>query len=90
MFVQTVTAPLEEWEHWNERLRITADPPAALVAAIAWKGDDGLVTAVNLWDSPEAIADFFMERISTIVMAEGEPPNKPQVRGAPLAVYIRR
>jgi len=78
MFVQTVTAPLEEWDHWNERLRITADPPAALVAAIAWKGDDGLVTAVNLWDSPEAIADFFMERISAIVMAEGEPPTSPK------------
>ena len=90
MFVQTVTAPLEEWEHWNERLRITADPPPTLVAAIAWKGDDGLVTAVNLWDSPEAIADFFMERVNPIVMTEGEPANKPQVRGAPLAVYIRR
>ena len=90
MFVQTVTAPLEEFERMNERLRIISDPPEALVAAIAWTGADGLVTAVNVWDSPEAIADFYVERVGPIVTAEGEPTNKPKVHGKPLVVYIRR
>jgi hypothetical protein len=90
MFVETVTAPLAEWEQWNERLRIISDPPAALVATIAWRGADGLVTAVNVWDSPEAVADFFLERVSLIPEAEREAVNKPQRHGPPLAVYIRR
>jgi len=90
MFVDTVTAPREEWERWTERLRVISDPPAALVASIAWIGADGLVTAVNVWDSPEAVADFYVERVHPIVQAEGEPANAPQRHGAPLVVYIRR
>ena len=89
MFVETVTAPFDEWEQWNERLRMTSDPPAALVAAIAWRGADGLVTSVNVWDSPEAVAAFFMERVSAIPEADREAATKPQRHGSPLAVYIR-
>jgi hypothetical protein len=89
MFVETITAPRDEWEHWTERLRVQADPPAALVASVAWVGSDGLVTALNVWDSPEAVADFYVERVGAIVQSEGEPLNKPQRHGAPLAVYIR-
>ena len=90
MFVETVTAPLEEWEQMTERLGMISDPPAALVAAIAWMGADGLVTAVNVWDSPEAVADFFMERVGRIPEAERATINKPQRHGPPVAVYIRR
>ena len=90
MFVETVTAPLEEWEAWTERLRMMSDPPAALVAAIAWRGPDGQVTAVNVWDSPEAVADFFMERVSLIPEAERDAVNKPVRHGPPVAVYIRK
>jgi len=90
MFVETVTAPREEWERWTERLRVTVDPPAALVASIAWVGAEGLVTSLNVWDSPEAVADFYVERVAPIVQAEGEPANKPQRHGTPLVVYVRR
>jgi hypothetical protein len=90
VFVETITAPRDEWERWTERLRLVSDPPAALVASIAWLGADGLVTALNVWDSPDAVADFYVERVGPIVQAEGEPPNKPQRHGTPLAVYIRR
>ena len=91
MFVETVTAPREEWERMTENLRLLSEPPGALVAAIAWIGADGLVTAVNVWDSAEAVGDFYVERVHAIVQAEGrEPPNKPVRHGEPLAAYIRR
>ena len=48
-----------------------------------------LSTALNVWDSPEAVADFYVERVGAIAQAEGEPLNKPQRHGTPLAVYIR-
>jgi hypothetical protein len=90
VFVETITAPRDEWERWTERLDVVSDPPAALVASVAWVGADGLVTALNVWDSPDAVADFYVERVGPIVQAAGEPPNKPQRHGTPLAVYIRR
>jgi hypothetical protein len=90
MFVETVTAPRDEWEKWKERLRYTSDPPAALVASVAWVGTDGQVTTLNVWDTPDAVADFYMERVSAFVQAEGEPPNKPERHGQPIAAYFRR
>ena len=89
MFLETVTAPRDEWEHWNERLRMLSDPPRALVAAITWNAGDGQVTSLNLWETPEAVADFFMERVRPILEAEGEAANKPQRHGVPISVYIR-
>jgi hypothetical protein len=90
MFVETIALPRAEWERWHERLRYTSDPPDALVATIVWSSGDGQVTGVNVWDSPGAIADFYMERVGPIVETEGEPSNKPQRHGEPLAVYLRR
>jgi len=89
MFVESITTPRDEWERWNERLRMLADPPAALVASIAWQAANGDVTSVNVWESPEAVADFFIERVRPIVEADGEPPTSPTRHGEPLAVYIR-
>ena len=78
MFVETIALPRPEWERWHERLRYAADPPG-----------DGQVTGVNVWDTPEAIADFYVERVGPIVEVEGEPANKPQRHGEPLAFYLR-
>jgi hypothetical protein len=47
------------------------------------------VTGVNVWDTPEAIADFYVERVGPIVEVEGEPANKPRRHGEPLAFYLR-
>jgi hypothetical protein len=44
---------------------------------------------VNVWDSAEAVADSFMQRIRSIVEAEGVPTNGPQRHGEPIAVYLR-
>ena len=50
MFLETPTADEDEWARWADSLRIATDPPASLVATIAWRGDDGTVKAVNVWD----------------------------------------
>jgi hypothetical protein len=89
MFVETIVLPGREWERWNERLRLLDDPPEALIASIAWDSGDGEVTGVSVWETPGAIADFFMERVGPFVGAEGEPPNKPQRHGEPLVFYLR-
>jgi len=89
MFVETITSPRDEWERWTERLRLLSEPPAALVASIAWQTKDGNVTSVSVWDSPEAVADFFMERIRPFVEAEGSPDTTPTRHGDPIAVYLR-
>jgi hypothetical protein len=89
VFVETIVAPRAEWERWQERLRLLADPPEALIATIAWNSGEGEVTGINVWDTPGAISDFFMERVLPIVEAEGEPAHKPQRHGEPLAFYVR-
>ena len=90
MFVETITSPAEEWHRWNERLRMLSDPPTALVASIAWDAGDGQVSAVSVWDTPEAIADFFVERVHPIVAVEGQPAITPTRHGEPVAAYFRR
>jgi hypothetical protein len=90
MFVETITAPREEWEHWNKRLRTLTEPPEALIVSIAWDAGDGNVSVVNLWDSPEAVGDFYVERVHSVVKSEGKPANTPRRHGEPIVVYIRK
>ena len=89
MFVETIQLPRQEWERWHERLGYTTDPPEALAATIVWESGDGQVTSLNVWDTPGAVADFYMERVRPLVEAEGEPSNKPQRHGEPVAFYRR-
>jgi hypothetical protein len=89
MFVETITTPRDEWEHWNERLRMLTEPPAALIASITWQTQDGNVTSLNVWETPEAVADFFIERVRPFVEVEGSPETTPTRHGEPIAVYLR-
>lgn len=89
MFIETITQPMDEWYEWNRAIRMTEDPPEALVASFAWAGDDGSVTGVNVWDSPGAVSDFYMERLLPVIQERGEPDAKPQRHGAPIAAYVR-
>ena len=89
MFVETIALPRAEWERWQERLRYASDPPDTLIATVAWDAGDGQVMGVNVWDTAEAIADFFIERVVPLIEAEGEPSNKPQRHGEPLAFFVR-
>jgi hypothetical protein len=90
MFAETITAPRAEWERWTARLRILTDPPSALVASIVWDAGGGNVTALNLWDSPDAVGEFYVARIHETLQEIGEPTAKPVRHGSPIAVYLRR
>ena len=90
MFVETIKADRGEWIRWRDSLRLASDPPASLIATIAWDSGDDTVTAVNVWDSPDAIADFFIERVQPTLAAAGEPTSKPTRHGPPLEFYVRR
>lgn len=90
MFVETITAPDEVWHRWTDRLRLFSEPPAALSASIAWDNGDGTITAVNVWDTPSAVADFFLERVEPVIAAEGQPDYKPVRHGEPVASYFRQ
>ncbi len=89
MFIETVTQPSDDWHRWNDSLALYSEPPAALVASIAWNAGDDMITTVNVWDTPGAISDFYIERVLPLVQAEGEPANKPQRHGEPVSVYVR-
>ena len=89
MFVETVTAPTQVWRHWTDRLRLHTDPPAALLASIAWDNGDGTISSVNVWDTPSAVADFFEERVEPVIAAKRTPEYKPVRHGQPVATYFR-
>jgi hypothetical protein len=89
MFVETITVPEEVWHRWADRLRLLSEPPTALFASIAWNNVDGTITAVNVWDSPSAVADFFIDRVEPMIAAEGQPDFKPVRHGEPISSYFR-
>jgi hypothetical protein len=89
MFVETVTAPRGLWQQWTTRLRLFSEPPAALVATVAWDVGDGMIASVNVWDTPTAVADFFVERVQPVIEAEGPSDYKPVRHGNPVATYFR-
>jgi hypothetical protein len=90
MFVETITAPAEVWRHWTDRLRLFTDPPDALFGSIAWDNGNGTISAVNIWDNPSVVADFFLERVEPVIAAEGKPDYKPVRHGEPVASYFRQ
>ena len=85
---ERLTAPRAEFDDSVERLRLLSEPPSSLVASIAWETNDE-VTAVNVWDLPDAVADFYGERVDAVVEQHGPPANKPQRLGPPLHAYFR-
>jgi hypothetical protein len=89
MFIETVTAPREIWVQWSTRLRLFSEPPDALVASVAWDVGDGVITSLNVWDDPSAVADCFIDRIQPVIEAEGPPDYKPIRHGNAVATYFR-
>ena len=89
MFIEMVTAPTSEFHEWTERLRLIADPPKALVASFAWRSPDGTIASINVWDSASDIADFFVDRVQSIVEQYGPPENKPERLGEAVHAYVR-
>jgi hypothetical protein len=89
MFVETVNSPRDQWETWNERLRVTEDPPDGLILAVAWDAGDGRVGELHVWESPDKIADVYIERVQHLVAEFGEPEDKPKRHGPPLSFWLR-
>ncbi len=75
VFIEQVTAPREEFELWDARLGMVTQPPPALALSVAWESD-GVVTCINVWDSPQAIADFFLAAGATL--RRGRRPTSEQ------------
>lgn len=89
MFVERVILPRAEWEDWTGRLRLLTEPPAALVACVAWRSEDDTITSINVWDSASDVADFFIERAQPVVEAHGPPSRKPERMGQTVGAYVR-
>ena len=89
MFLETLTSPRAEFEQWSARLRMIEDPPPGLLASVAWASGDDEVTVVNVWETPAAVGDFYLERVRHVVEAVGEPESKPQRHGPPVHFWTR-
>jgi len=48
-----------------------------------------MITSLNVWDNPSAVADFFVDRVQPVVEAEGPADYKPVRRGNAVATYFR-
>jgi len=90
MFIETVTAPRAQWQHWTQLLQLYTDPPPALVSSVAWASDAETITSVNVWDTPAAIADFYEQRVAAVIATQGPPQHKPVRHGPPVAIHIRQ
>ena len=77
MFVETIVLPRREWERWNERLRLAADPPEALIASIAWDSGDGEVTGVNVWETPGPLPTSSWSELGRSWRPRASPPTSP-------------
>jgi hypothetical protein len=90
MFVQTVTSTRAEYEAALRLLEFDTNPPATLVATVAFSSGDDEVTLVNVWESPGAMAEFFVERIAPHTGGESmEGGGETTPRGAPLLFWAR-
>ena len=90
MFVETITSARDEWESFSQGTRLTSDPPSALVLSVAWDVGEGRVSVLNVWESADAISDFYVERTHSLIQQRGEPADKPKRHGEPLEVFVRR
>lgn len=90
MFMEIVTGSRREAALVEENSRMFADPPAGLLAAVAWESGDDDVTTLMVWETPKAHGDFSFERMMPLfesgVMSEVK--GKPE-RLTPVKVYLR-
>ncbi|HEX5261088.1 MAG TPA: hypothetical protein VFW18_06385, partial [Gaiellales bacterium] len=79
---------IDQYEQINEALGIRGpeDAPDGLIRHVAGESDDGLVI-IDLWESPEAMADFYENSLRTASeQVEGVPEVEPRV--APVHNHI--
>jgi hypothetical protein len=90
MFMDTVQTTSAELDLVDQKTGLFSDPPAGLLAALAWEGPtEGLVTLLMVWETPGARGDFGFQHMMPLresgeVTAKAEivKPYKTFVRGA--------
>lgn len=89
MFVETIDSERDEWEQWEERLGLGENPPDGLVLHLVWDAGGGRVGQLNVWDTPDKVSDFYVERARHVIAELGEPKGKPHRHGSALVFFMR-
>ncbi len=90
MFAETITITRAQAQTVWDHSRLFSEPPAGLLAAIAWEsGGDDEITSVMVWETPAARGDFAAERMLPLYDAGilGEAHGHPE-RVTPVQVYL--
>lgn len=90
MFTEIVTTSRAVADRVLAGSRLVSDPPAGLLAAIAWESGTDRVSLLMVWDTPAARGDFSFERMVPLLRSAefADVTDKPQ-RVAPVEVYLR-
>jgi hypothetical protein len=90
MFAETITLPRAQAQTVSDHSRLFAEPPAGLLAAIAWEAGGDDITTVMVWETPAARGDFAAERMVPLVAdgTLGEEHGHPE-RVTPVELYLR-
>ena len=77
MFCQLVTVEHDRYAEAESKLRVLADPPAGLLAAVSWR-DGATARTLVVWDSPRAAGDFAETRVMPLLEAGDISPAHPE------------
>ncbi len=72
------------YDAFGEKLDVAANPPAGLVIHVAGYSDDGVFRIFEVWESREAQARFYEERLAPLIeemmaAGAGDPPLKQEL-----------
>jgi hypothetical protein len=89
MFAETITIARSQAQAVWDHSRLFSEPPAGLLAAIAWESGGDDITSVMVWETPAARGDFAAERMVPLYEAGilGEAHGHPE-RVTPVQVYV--
>jgi hypothetical protein len=89
MFAETITIARPSIQAVWDHSRFFTEPPAGLLAAIAWESGGDDVTTVMVWETPAARGDFAAERMVPLFEAGvlGEEHGHPE-RVTPIQLFV--
>lgn len=87
MFTETITIPAPEFEQFEQRVELFADPPPGLLSAICYEDGPDDVSLVMLWETASARGDFAADRVMTRTQ-DLHLTRQPE-RRTPVHTYVR-
>jgi hypothetical protein len=88
MFVEIITQPRSEYELVEGETGLQSNPPAGLLAAVAWEAEKpDEVTMLMVWATPEARGEFAFEKVLPLAK-QGKVASNPK-RLKPVRVFVR-